>query len=446
MRGLRMTVLLVASLMAAQLAAQTIKITEVRIANTAERTRVVIEVDGDADHKLFTLSNPNRVVLDLTDARFATGLGGIPAGAGPVANIRAANRETGNARLVLDLDAAMQPKSFVLQPSGSLGRRIVIDLYPARAGAAPVAAASVNVIKTPPAATRGQRDLVIAVDAGHGGKDPGARGRGGLLEKDAVLQISRRLARLVDGEPGMKSYLTRSGDEFLHLSERMRRAEKAGADIFISIHADAFSDRRVRGATVYALSQKGASDEAAALLARRENDADLLGGVDISATEDMVAKVLVDLSQNASLDASIEVGSLLITELARISKVRKQKVQKAGFRVLKSADIPSLLVETAFISNPQDESNLKSVQYQERLAQAMHNSIRDYFYENPPQGTRIASLSKNRERVREYVIRNGDTLSGIAQRYRVSVASLRNVNRLSSSQIRVGQKLRIPPA
>ncbi|MEE4184669.1 MAG: N-acetylmuramoyl-L-alanine amidase [Gammaproteobacteria bacterium] len=438
MRGSRIAAGLCALLIGSPVAAQPVNITEVRIAESAERTRIVLEIDGESGHKLFSLTNPNRVVVDLADARFALANAGIPAGAGPVANIRAANRESGTARLVLDLQDAVRPQSFILQPSGDLGRRLVIDLYAADAPA--------RVVKQAPAAVQGQRDLIIAIDAGHGGKDPGAHGRSGLREKDVVLQIGRRLAKRIDAEPGMRSYLTRSRDEFLHLGERMERARRAGADLFISIHADAFTDRSVRGASVYALSEKGASDEAAALLARRENAADLLGGVDISATEDTVAKVLVDLSQNASLDASIEVGSLLIAELSRIGKVRKPTVQKAGFKVLKSADIPSLLVETAYISNPQDESNLKSVQYQERLAQAMHNSIRAYFYANPPQGTRVASLARDRALVREHVIRSGDTLSGIAQRYRVSIATLRSVNSLSSSRIRVGQVLRIPQA
>jgi len=438
MRGSRIAAGLCALLVGFQAAAQSIEVTEVRIAQSEDRTRVVLEVDGVAEHSLFTLSNPNRVVVDLPGAHFALGSPGIPAGTGPVGNIRAANRESGVARLVLDLDEAARPQSFELQPSGDLGRRIVIDLYPPDSVPA--------VVKTAPAALQNQRELVIAIDAGHGGKDPGAHGRSGLREKDVVLQIGRRLAKRIDAEPGMRSYLTRSGDEFLHLGERMTRAQRAGADLFVSIHADAFTDRRVRGASVYALSEKGASDEAAALLARRENEADLLGGVDISSTEDTVARVLVDLSQHAALDASIEVGTLLIDELARIGKVRKRTVQKAGFKVLKSPDIPSLLVETAFISNPQDESNLKSVQYQERLAQAMHRSIRAYFYANPPPGTRIASLSRQRALVKEHVIRRGDTLSDIAQRYRVSVSSLRDANRLPDSRIRVGQVLRIPQA
>jgi N-acetylmuramoyl-L-alanine amidase len=341
------------------------------------------------------------------------------------------------ARLVLDLDEAVRPKSFELQPGAGYGHRLVVDLYAVDTRPA--------TVKTSPRQSQ-SRDLVVAIDAGHGGKDPGARGRGGLLEKDAVLRIGKRLADLIEDEPGMRPYMTRKGDSFLKLGERMRRAQNAGADLFISIHADSFSDRRVRGASVYVLSNKGASDEAANLLAARENDADKVGGVTLNDKDDTLAAVLVDLSQNASLEASIEVGDLLIGELSRIGKVRKPAVQKAGFKVLKSADIPSVLIETAYISNPQDESNLRSVQYQQRLARAMHNGIRNYFYTNPPAGTRVAALAREQKQTREHVIRRGDTLSEIAQRYNVSVSGLRAANRLNTSNIRIGQVLRIPPA
>lgn len=429
---------LCALLFVSQLSAQT-SVEQVRIGHTGDRTRVVLDLSGAAQHKLFTLSNPNRVVIDLAQGEFALGGAKLPAGTGFVANLRGANRENGDARLVLDLGDAARPKSFLLEPSGEFGYRIVIDLEPATGAAAPA------VVKKAPSEI-GTRDLVIAIDPGHGGKDPGARGRGGLQEKKAVLDIAKRLAAMIDDEPGMRSFLTRSDDRFLKLQQRINLAERAGADLFLSIHADAFSDRRVRGSTIYVLSEKGATDEAARLLAERENSADLIGGVDIKDKDDMLASVLVDLSQNASLEASMEVGDLFIGEMSRIGKVRKSRVQQAGFRVLKSPDIPSVLIETAFISNAQDESNLKSVQYQTRLARAMHRSVRSYFYENPPQGTRIAQLSREQRLEREHIIRSGDTLSEIAARYNVSVARIRSENRLNGSTIRVGQVLRIPPA
>jgi N-acetylmuramoyl-L-alanine amidase len=422
--------------LAGQLAAQTVHVKNVRIAHVDNRTRIVLDIDRASDHKLFTLSNPNRVVVDLEQGSFNMG-GQLPSGTGLVANLRGANRDNGVARLVLDLRDAARPKSFLLEPSGAYGYRIVVDLLPINSNTAPV------IVKKAPS---GSRDLVIAIDPGHGGKDPGARGRGGLQEKKAVLDIGKRLARLVDDEPGMRAYMTRSDDRFLKLQQRIDNAQKAGADLFVSIHADSFSDRRVRGSTVYVLSDKGATDEAAKLLADRENSADLIGGVDITDKDDVLAGVLVDLSQNASLEASMEVGDMFVGEMSRIGKIRKNRVQQAGFRVLKSPDIPSILVETAFISNAQDESNLKSVQYQQRLARAMHQGIKSYFYMNSPQGTKVAQLSRSQRLARQHVIRNGDTLSGIAQRYNVSVSRIRSANRLNTNSIRIGQVLSIPPA
>jgi N-acetylmuramoyl-L-alanine amidase len=415
--------------------AQEVRIKDVRIAHTANRTRIVLDLDRAADHQLFTLSNPNRVVVDLSGGKFVLDSGKLPAGKGLVANLRGADRDDGRARLVLDLDAAAHPKSFLLPPNGDHGYRVVVDLEPV--DSAPV------IVKRAPNQV-GTRDLIIAIDPGHGGKDPGARGKGGLREKDAVLQIGKRLANLVNEEPGMRAVMTRSDDRFLKLRERMGRAERAGADLFISIHADSFSDRRVRGATVYVLSEKGATDEMADLLAKRENDSDLIGGVDITDKDDVLAGVLVDLSQNASLDASIQVGDLFISEMSHVGKMRKRVVQKAGFRVLKAPDIPSILVETAFISNKHDESNLKSVQYQQRLAQAMHSGVRAYFYANPPHGTRIAKLRRDNRLARQHVIRRGDTLSGIAERYKISVPRIRSENQLRNNRIKVGQVLRIP--
>jgi N-acetylmuramoyl-L-alanine amidase len=436
MLGLRYIVGLCMLVLAGQLAAQTVHVKNVRIAHVDNRTRIVLDIDRASDHKLFTLSNPNRVVIDLAQGSFNMGRQ-LPSGTGLVANLRGANRENGMARLVLDLSDAARPKSFLLEPSGEYGYRIVVDLQPINSNVAPV------IVKKAPS---GSRDLIIAVDPGHGGKDPGARGRGGLQEKKAVLEIGKRLAKLIDAEPGMHAFMTRSDDRFLKLQQRINNAQKAGADLFISIHADSFSDRRVRGSTVYVLSDKGATDEAAKLLAERENSADLIGGVDIADKDDVLAGVLVDLSQNASLEASMEVGDMFVGEMSRIGKIRKNRVQQAGFRVLKSPDIPSILVETAFISNAQDESNLKSVQYQQRLARAMHQGIKSYFYTNPPQGTKVAQLSRSQRLARQHVIRNGDTLSGIAQRYNVSVSRIRSANSLNTNSIRIGQVLSIPPA
>jgi N-acetylmuramoyl-L-alanine amidase len=286
---------------------------------------------------------------------------------------------------------------------------------------------------------------VIAVDAGHGGKDPGARGGRGTREKDVTLSISQRLARAVNAEPGMRAVLTRDSDRFVPLRARMELARGQKSDLFLSIHADAFRDRRVRGATVYTLSEKGATDEASRRLAARENAAVTIGGVQLKDKDPMLAGVLLDLSQNASLSSSMDVGEEILRELGKFARVRKRHVQRAPFLVLKSPDVPSLLIETAFISNPDDESNLRRTAYQEQLVAAILDGMRDYFYQNPPAGTRVAQLAQNAQpSERQYVIRRGDTLSEIADRYKVSMRNIRSHNSLRNDRIRVGQVLRIP--
>jgi len=304
--------------------------------------------------------------------------------------------------------------------------------------------------KAAPASTKrvppgGGRDLVIAVDAGHGGKDPGARGARGTREKDVTLAISKRLTELLAREPGMRGVMTRKGDQFVVLRDRMERARGAKADLFVSIHADAARDRRARGATVYVLSEKGATDEAARRLAARENAADLIGGVELGNKDRVLASVLLDLSQNACLSSSIGAGDAVLAELGRIGPLKRRKVQQAPFLVLKSPDVPSMLVETAYISNPDEERNLGSRAHQQKIAQALLAGIRNYFAANPPDGTLFASaIGPGRDGTIRHVIRRGDTLSGIASRYNVSVQKIRVANRLNGDRVMVGQVLRIP--
>ncbi len=407
----------------------------VRVSATGDRTRVVLDLSGPTEHRIFTLKGPERVVIDLPDTRLSR-TAPRPSGSGVVKRVRSGVRNGRDLRLVLDLGSAARPKSFLLPPSGGTGHRLVIDLV---AAGGTVAARPKQPVKTVDKVLEKPRDLVIAVDAGHGGKDPGARGRR-AREKDVVLAVAKRVARLIDAEPGMRAVLVRDGDYFLHLRERIRRAHKAKADLFVSIHADAFTDRRVRGSSVYVLSRRGASSEMARLLARQENAADLVGGVSLRDKDDLLKKVLLDLSQSASIEESTEVASEVLRELRRIGKVHKRSVQKAGFVVLKSPDIPSILVETAFISNPTEEKNLLSSRHQQKLARAIFRGIRAYFLDNPPPGTLIAM----RAREQKHVIRRGDTLSAIAQRYAVSLRELKVANGLTSDRLRVGQVLRIP--
>ena len=430
MRALWLTVLLCLGLPAW---AEQVKLQTVRIWAAPDNTRVVFDVSGPVQHKLSELSSPDRVVVDIQDT-LITRAPAQPTKADKYLKlVRNGVRNQNDLRIVLDLKQKTEIKSFLLPPNQHYGHRLVIDLYePSRRDALQ----RVSVDKTPPKA----RDVVIAIDAGHGGEDPGARGPGGTNEKDVVLQIAKRLASLINKEYGMKAVLIREGDYYISLRKRIEKARQARADLFISIHADAFRDSRVHGSSVYILSQRGATSEAARWLAEQENASDLIGGVSLDVQDDVLASVLLDLSQTASLEASIEVADRVLDGLKSIGKVHKRDVQAAGFAVLKSPDIPSLLIETAYISNPGEERNLRNGYYQAKLARAVLNGIRGYFYEHAPDNTLIAM----RKVPKKHIISRGDTLSGIAQRYQISTKRLRDHNGLKSDIIKVGQTLTIP--
>ncbi|NGX15501.1 N-acetylmuramoyl-L-alanine amidase [Wenzhouxiangella sp. XN24] len=423
-----LTCLLASTLQAA------VEVRDVRLWSGPDSTRIVLDLSQPVEHRLFTLQNPSRVVIDLSAARLVMPLADLPAGAGAIRSVRGANRSDGAARLVLDLDAMTNARSFLVPPKGRYGHRLIVELDAQRR---PVQRPTVR-------ADEGSRDLVIAVDAGHGGEDPGAVGRKGTYEKDVVLAIARRLAGHIDREPGMRAALTRNGDYFLSLQQRVERAREHGADLFISIHADAFNNPKARGSSVYVLSPKGATDEAARWLAARENAADLVGGVSLDDKDDLLASVLLDLSQNASIGASLDAGDFVLNRLGAVNRLHKSTVQQAGFVVLKAPDIPSILVETAFISHHEEETLLRQPAYQEKVATALMSGLREYFYANPPPGTWVAQHRARGGMPREIVIARGDTLSGIASQYNVSVPVLRRHNNLKNDKIRVGQVIAIP--
>ncbi len=366
------------------LPAHAVDVRAIRLWAGPEGTRVVLDLSGSTQHSLQVLRNPDRVVLDVPGARLAGTARVSPAGTGAVKELRMARRPSGELRIVLDLARPIQAKSFLATPNDRYGYRLVIDL-----GVNPSVDIPIKVEHAP----RDARDLVIAIDAGHGGEDPGAIGKYGTREKDVVLAIARELALKVNAEPGMKAVLTRNGDYFVPLRDRMRRARAQQADLFVSIHADAIRDRRVDGSSVYILSQRGATDEASRWLAERENASDLIGGVSLDDKDDVLASVLLDLSQSASLSASQVAAERVLRQLNRVGEVRKPLVQQARFMVLKSPDIPSMLVETAYISNPQEESRLRAHPHQAKLAAAIHQGVHDYFYANPPAGTHVAQLA-----------------------------------------------------
>lgn len=409
-----------------------VEINNMRVWSAPDHVRLVFDTSGPVDHSLFSLSKPDRLVIDIAKARYKGKLP-VPENDNPVIQrLRSASRKNGDLRVVLDLKGRVKPKSFVLKPNRQYGHRLVVDLYPGKSGGRTVTA----VRRTQPKALR---DVVIAIDAGHGGEDPGAKGRSGTYEKTVVLAIARKLARMIDREPGMRAVLIRKGDYYLGLRKRMQLARRHRADLFVSIHADAFRDPRVQGSSVFTLSSRGASSEAARWLAERENSADLVGGVKLEDKDDLLASVLLDLSQTATREASHQVARKVLSQLKRVGKTHKQQVQQAGFMVLKSPDVPSILVETAFITNPREERRLKDTRHQQKMAEAIMRGIRAYFEQMPPPGTLLASRAP-----RKHVITRGDTLGRIAQQYQVSLNKLRSVNKLSGDRIRVGQVLRIP--
>jgi N-acetylmuramoyl-L-alanine amidase len=363
-----------------------VDVRDVRVWASPESTRVVLDLSGSAQHTLQVLHFPERVVLDVSGARLGKGAHDTVAGAGLVKSVRLGHRPNGEIRVVMDLARPISAKSFLTQPTHQYGYRLVVDFG---AGAAGVAEKPVKAEHAPADA----RDLVIAIDAGHGGEDPGAIGKNGTREKDVVLAIARELSAKINGEPGMKAVLTRGGDYFVPLRDRMRRARAQQADLFVSIHADSIRDRSIDGSSVYILSPRGATDEASRWLAERENASDLIGGVSLDDKGDVLASVLLDLSQSASLSASQVAAERVLHQLNLAGEVRKHEVQQARFMVLKSPDVPSMLVETAYISNPQEEMRLRTQAQQARLAAAIQRGVHDYFYANPPAGTRVAQLA-----------------------------------------------------
>lgn len=371
----------------AQAAAKT-DIVDFRVAHTGGSTRLVFDLNGPAEHSVFTLNKPERVVIDIQNVALRAELPVRPEGIPVINGIRNAPRDSNNLRVVLDLNEAVRPKSFLLPPDGSSGYRLVIDLIGNENGTGRPQLPQAVAKRLPE--TSQLRDVIIAIDAGHGGKDPGAVGKRGTYEKNVVLAIARELAQQINRQRGMKAVLIRDGDYYIGLRERIKKARAQKADLFISIHADAYKNTEARGSSIYALSLRGASSEAAAWLANRENASELIGGVSLDDKDDLVASVLLDLSQTATIQSSLDVGDEILQELERHGKLHRDSVQQAGFMVLKSPDIPSVLVETAFISNPEEERKLASRQYQAKMAQTILNGVKRYFQRKAPPGTLLA--------------------------------------------------------
>ena len=432
----------------------------VRSWTAPDRTRLVFDMTKSVDYELTDFEGMNHISLRMKRSALKADMPQF-ASHKIIESIRSDARE-GDLLVSIGLRSDVKVKSFQLDPNGPYGHRLVVDLYtdssdeteetgtPAPAVASAPSSSKPAVAKSARSGkpvlrledVRG-RDIVIAIDAGHGGEDSGAVGYRGTYEKKVVLEIAKKLKALVDAEPGMKGVLVRTGDYYIPLRKRMQIARKHRADFFVSIHADAFHDKRAHGSSVFVLSNKGASSEAARWLANSENQADLVGGVSLDDKDNVLASVLLDLSQAATMQVSHEVAQQTASNLGRIGKMHSRNVQKARFMVLKSPDIPSMLVETAFISNPEEEQKLRDPKHQQRIAKAVLTGIRTYFHNSPPPGTWLASRG-NQQPDGQYVIAPGDTLSAIATRHQVSLAQLKNLNKLESNMIRVGQVLKIP--
>ncbi|MDD2091504.1 N-acetylmuramoyl-L-alanine amidase [Pseudomonas guariconensis] len=442
------------------------QVKSMRLWRAPDNTRLVFDLSGPVQHSVFTLTAPDRLVIDINGATLGGSLN-VATSNTPINSVRSAQRTPTDLRVVVDLKKAVTPKSFTLAPNAQYGNRLVVDLYdqeadavaastpppppaqtPATAPAVPVTPAQ-PAIKLPPVPS-GKRDIVVAIDAGHGGEDPGASGSRGQHEKDIVLQIARELQRQINTERGYRAELTRTGDYFIPLRKRTEIARKKGADLFISIHADAAPSKAAFGASVFALSDRGATSETARWLADTENRSDLIGGagnVSLDDKDRMLAGVLLDLSMTATLSSSLDVGQKVLGNMGRITPLHKRRVEQAGFMVLKSPDIPSILVETGFISNANEAAKLATKSHQQALARSIHTGVRQYFQQSPPPGTYIAWLrdsGKIAQGPREHTVRPGETLAMIAVRYQVSVASLRTTNSLKSDELKVGQHLDIP--
>ena len=408
---------------------------DVRLWRAPDHTRIVFDLTGPAEHSLLVLSNPRRIVLDIPDTNLRTNLAQLKLANTPVSLVRSGVRDGDDLRIVIEVSAQVDPRSFALQANDQAGHRLVVDLYDYQAKqSVPVVKKSVQ--------ESAKRDVIIAIDAGHGGEDPGATGPNRLREKDVVLAIAKELSALFKADVGFQPIMVRSGDYYVSLKGRRDLARKHQADLFVSIHADAFKRKQAHGASVYALSNGGATSTAALYLAQRENAADLVGGVSLSDKDDVLAGVLADLSMTSTLDTSLKLGKQVLRNVDDIARLHKKQVEQAGFAVLKSPDVPSILVETGFISNPKESSLLATSQYQKKMASAIHRGIKGWFFAHPPSGTLLAW--QKQQGGQQYIIARGDTLSGIADRFSISLADLKSYNRMDSSKILPGQKLNIP--
>lgn len=494
--------------------AQAASVQKLRVWRAEDYSRIVLDLSEPARYNLVLASNPNRIILTLSNTDLKASIDKLPLTATPIEIVRSSVIDDADLRLVFDLKRKISPKSFLLKKSAGNNDRLVIDLYDAtetakatasnhstvvKANSANPASEPTNIesvmddeIKNSKAANNSTlptnnltaenasaingRQILIAVDAGHGGADSGALGPKGMREKDVTLAIAKELVGVINVQPGYSARLTRSGDYFVELQKRRDLARDMKADLFISVHADSFTDSSAYGASVFALSRKGATSEMARFLAQRENDSDLIGrvgGVSLEDKDPQLAGVLVDLSMTSTVNSSLQVGSNVLNAISAISPLHAKHVEQAGFVVLKSPDVPSILVETGFISNASESRKLASADYREQMAHAVFKGVRQYFAQHPPANTHASSVPMVAEKSpveksssvqetieksgkkklvvdtnpaaeRKHLVISGDTLTDIAMQYKVSTAKIRKANNMKNDIVKLGQTLKIP--
>ncbi|WP_189402944.1 N-acetylmuramoyl-L-alanine amidase [Arenicella chitinivorans] len=446
----------------------------IRLWHAPDKTRLVFDVSADVVHRVFTLQAPNRVVIDIEKANLSMALPALDSSNAHVSSIRSGRPRKGVLRIVLDVKKPLEHTSFVLTPNELYGYRLVVDLsdpsVPQIAKDSthsesikeprldqaqttqtmtPEPSAEVPTLEPVVLEAQPNQQLVVAIDAGHGGEDPGAIGHRGAREKHVTLEIAKRLKKAIDDDPRMQAVLIRTGDYYIDLHRRRQNARAKGADLFVSIHADAFHKKSANGLSVFALSQSGATSAMAGALAAKENASDLIGGVSLANKDQVLAQVLVDLSMTNTISESVNFGGRVLQELSKVGRLHSKRVEQAGFAVLKSPDMPSILVETGFITNPGEERKLRTARYQQQIADAIHTAIAKYYEQTPYYNNasyaapRVASNSASSSPVYHQVVR-GDTLSTIAQKYGVSVRTLKSLNGLKRDTAVLGARLKLP--
>ncbi len=424
--------------------AQAAVVENARTWRSPEYTRLVFDLNSTIEYTISTLANPDRVVIDLLDAQVVADFATLDLSNTSIASINSAALNERDMQVVLQMRSKVDPRSFALGKNEQYGNRLVIDMYDSKEETNTVVTTAVNDIDL------AKRDIVVAISAGHGGDDPGAIGVSRLQEKHVVLAIAKEVQSRINSTPGYKAVMIRDGDYYVGLRTQIEIAHKHNADLFIAIHADAAERASANGATIYALSHNGATSEQASRLAQMENSTDLIGGVgsvSLVDKDEVLASVLLDMSMTASVATSLEIGNSLIASLDQITKMRRTTVEQAAFVVLKSADIPSLLIESGYITNATDAKNLDSPRWRQKFADAVVEGITHWFYQRPPRGSLIAWQQANPQQPRldvSYTVKRGDSLSELADQFGVTMTSLKFANEMDTSSIQVGQILTIP--